>query len=255
MESRHASKANWKRGLLASAVLAVTLASGAASGAFISFTANGTDTDGPLSAQADFTTSAGQVFLTLTNLLGEDVIRSAGQALSDISFDLVDGTTGTVGTNSASGQFGNLSDTGGVVTYVATDAQTGHTTDTSPVRWLTSPNTSFGTTHILLEAIGGGQPSQMIIPFAANGGTYGNVNNGFDNFNSYVIGPASFTLLLTGVTESTTISNVMFSFGTGPDTLLPGVPVPTPGVPEPGSLALIALGLVGLAATSRRKRS
>lgn len=251
MEALHVTKRTWTRGLLASAVLSLTLASGTAWGAFISFTGSGSSVDGPLAAQADFTSGAGSLTITLTNLLSASVIRSSGQALSDISFDLVGGTTGTQGTHTASGQFGDVStaDTG-VVTYVATDTQTG---DTTPTRWLTSPLTTFGTTHIFLEALGGGKPSQMIAPSIANGGTYTNVNNGFDEFNSYVIGPGTFTLLLSGVTSATTIANVVFSFGTNSETLVtvPGTPVP--GVPEPGSLALIGLGLFGLAAW-RRKR-
>jgi hypothetical protein len=238
----------WKRGLLASAVVAMTFAASTASGAFLSFTATGTGNDGPLSAQADFTTSDGQLMLTLTNLLTADEIRSAGQALSDISFDLSD-AIGTVGTTTASGQFGDVDSTpqnGGVATYVSADTQTGNTT---PIRWFT--NGTFGATSITLEAIGGGKPSQMIAPFIANGGTYTNVNNGFEQFNSYIIGPGTFTLALPGVTGNTSISNVVFSFGTGPDTLVPGVPIP--GIPEPGPLALIALGLVALAASQRKR--
>ena len=46
---------------------------------------------------------------------------------------------------------------------------------------------------ILMEAIGGGKPSEMIAPAIANGGTYMNVNNaGFQQFDSYTIGPAMF---------------------------------------------------------------
>jgi PEP-CTERM motif len=207
----------------------------------VTFTASGTGTDGALSASAVFVTSAGQVFLTLTNTLGADTIRSVGQAVSDISFTLSN-APGTNGPNSSIGQQGNVSSTG-VVTYVAG----------SPDRFLGIGGGSFtivGNT-ITLEAIGSGQPTQLIIPFKADGTTYGNTNPGFDAHNPYTIGPASFTLLLTGVTENTTVSDVTFSFGTGPDTFLPG----TPGTqtPEPASVLMLGSGLLGLAGILRRK--
>ena len=165
---------------------------------------------------------------------------------------------GTLGTTSASGQLGNT--TAGVVTYV----------NGSPQRWLGVGGGEFsiaGST-ITLEAIGGGQPDQMIAPAIGNGGTYTNVNNGFRNFNPYVIGPAMFTLALSGVTTNTTITSAVFSFGTGPDTFLTGSC--TSGcsgagagggsggaqnvVPEPMSLLLLGSGLAWSGIKFRRRR-
>ena len=212
----------------------------------ITFTASGSGSDGALAADAQFTTGAGVIDITLTNDLAASVIRSAGQALSDISFTLSN-APGTLGTTTATGQQGDVSGTG-LVTF----------TTGSPVRFLgmgPPPPGGRGTFSItgdtiLMEAIGGGKPSQMIAPAIANGGTYTNVNNGFQQFNPYTIGPAMFVLDLSGVTASTTVTAATFSFGTGPDTFIAGVPGPTVGAGLPGLVAA-CLAVVALA---RRRR-
>jgi len=226
------------------------------------FTASGTTADGaPLSASANFTFGNGTLTVTLTNTLANNVFRSSGQALSDILFTLSN-APGTLGTTSAAGQFGNI-DANGNVNYTSTDVQKkgqNNVTFTSPTRWL--GDQGFGSFSIIgntitLETIGGGQPSQMIAPFIANGGTYTNANQGLQNFNAYVIGPATFTLDLSSVTPLTTVTSATFSFGTGPDTFLPGVPGTGPSVgvlPAPSSVVLLGLGGLGLALVLARSR-
>jgi hypothetical protein len=199
-----------------------------------------------LSASAAFTTSQGQLTVTLTNLLTPAQIISAGQALSDVSFNLSN-AAGTVGATSASGQLGNIAGTTpGIVADISGD----------PTRWLGAGGQgsfSVSGNTVTLETIGGGQPTEMILPFVANGGAYANLNSSVLNFNPSVIGPATFTLALSGVTGDTTITGVTFSFGTGPDTFIPVGGNPPPPVPEPTSIALLGTGMAGLAAIVRRR--
>jgi len=249
----YASRA-WRAGIVPLlACLALALGTNPAKAALVTFvTPTGSSgSDGPLAASADFTTSAGQLTVTLTNLLSSSVIRSAGQALSDISFTLSN-APGTLGATTAVGQQGNVSSTG-LVTFVSG----------APVRFLGQgppPPGGTGTfsitgNTILMEAIGGGQPSQMIAPAIANGGTFTNVNAGFSNFSPYTIGPATFTLNLSGVTAATTVTAATFSFGTGPDTFIPGTSGPPPAVPEPTTLVLAVTAIpVGLGCWLRRRK-
>jgi hypothetical protein len=64
-------------------------------------------------AEADITTSAGSISVTLKNLLTPAQIISAGQAVSDLSFTLSN-APGTQGTLTASGQLANIGAGGSV---------------------------------------------------------------------------------------------------------------------------------------------
>jgi hypothetical protein len=222
----------------------------------------------PLSASATFTTSEGKIDITLTNTLSADLFRSAGQALSDLSFTLTDAPGDLTG-GSADGQFGTVAGTSpGTVTYVSTDDRAGPPPCTgvsyaTPERWLgegTPPcgNGTFTIDNtadtIMMSALGGGQPSEMISPFVKDGGQYLISNASVPNFNAYIIGTGTFELDLTGVTANTSITSVTFSFGTGPETKLTDTtPIIIPEVPEPGSLALVGVAGLLLAFVLRRR--
>src|SRR5262249_34492202 len=199
-----------------------------AAAASISLSTSRSGFDGPLAAGAAFTTSAGLLSVTITNGLSPTQIVSAGQTVSDLIFTLSN-APGMLGATSATGQLANI-DADGSVTNVSG----------SPLRWLGQgppPPCGQGTFSIVgntitMEALGGGQPSQLLLPSSTS---FTNANSSITGgqFNPFVVGPETFTLNLSGVTAATTITSATFSFGTGLETVIT-VPGPIAGAGLPG---------------------
>jgi hypothetical protein len=212
------------------------------------WTASGSGSDGALDASAVFTVSAGEIQVTITNLLSAATIISIGQAVSDLSFTLSN-APGTDTSNTAVGQLADVANVKKGPQGVVTDVSG------APDRWISSKTGGFkinGDT-VLLEAIGHGSPTELILP---SGSSYPDSNASIDGHSPNVDGPATFTLDLTGVTTSTTISDVKFSFGTGPDTDINGTKSGTSTVPEPSAVLMLGfdcLGLAGLTFAFRRR--
>jgi len=248
-----------KKALLAASVVAVVATfGGAAHAATITFStpSGSSDTDGPVSASALFTTSAGHIDITLTDTLAASLFHSQGQALSDLIFTLSN-APGTQGTLTATGQEENINPTTGVVTFVSGAPSRLVGQGPPPPGGTGTFNVSGNT--ITLEALGGGQPSEMILPFEANGTAFpGAVDAGIDNFDPYTDGSAQIGLDFSGITADTTVTAASFSFGTGPEITIGGTSGPggpPPPVPEPLTLSLFGAGLAGLVAMRRRRRA
>jgi hypothetical protein len=194
-----------------------------------------TDSDHePVSASARFTTGAGFLTITLSDLLPNPT--SVGQLLSDISFSLTTGqTSGTLGASS------------GLEITVASDktftlgpsVSTGWgLTTSSGLFTLSALGTATSPSHLII-----GGPGAGLLYTSANGSIAGNGPH-----NPFLAGVANFTLNIPGVTASTSVTGVNFSFGTEAGDNVPGVQVPDTGT----TVVLLGAALSGLGLFRRR---
>jgi hypothetical protein len=202
-------------------------------------------TGGSVDAQAVFTFGTNEVEITLTNLFKNPTADS--QLISALTFD-VSGVTGSGSlTTTNSGKISTIS-AGGSFTAGVSDSLT---------RW----DASKSGTSIDLTTLSGGKPNRLIIGPDDNGGfdpttgKYTKANSSIIQHNPSVLGSATFDITIAGVTSSSSLSNVVFQFGTtAGSNLVDGVKLSS--VPEPSSIvmALISLTAVtGVVVRGRRR--
>ena len=205
-----------------------------------------TDTSGEaVDASAMITTGAGTVMINLSNLLTASQVKSVGQNVTDLSFTL-GGITSAGTVTSSTGTFIDVG-SGGAVTSSSSN--------------LSGPNLiGWGLSHAgdvyLLNGLGGSAtPENTIIGGTAGSFTpYSHATSSIDAngpHNPFVQGTGMWVLSISGVTAGTSISDVVFSFGTTPGD---NIPTSTPE-PESALLLLIGLGALLTAAAFRRKKA
>jgi hypothetical protein len=231
--------------LLAVGVVALGVGAPHAQGGSVTF-ATPTGATNPVSgdavdATAMFTTGAGTITVVLNNL--EVNVKDVSQNISDLLF--------TVSTGQHAGTI-DQTESSGTSRTVNSDGTFKDNGTVSPTHW--DLETSGSQLH--LNDLTSGQPIQTIIGPPGSSG-YTNANGsiaGNGPHNPFLFGPVTFTLDVTGVTASSTITAATFSFGTTAGVDVAGVLV---SVPEPSSIVLVASGaaIMGVVVLRRRGRA
>jgi hypothetical protein len=202
----------------------------------------------PVNAEADLTTSAGSISITLKDLQANPT--DVGQLLSDLSFAVGNGgsLTGSSQTGASSQE---LTVKGGGTFNIGANLTT-----VAEVGWVYTTSSSTAGKLDVLQGPGHAGPAHLITGPPGRP-TYANAKGsiaGNGPHNPFLNQSATFTITAPKVSADTTITGVVFSFSTTEDSvLIPGVMVP---VPEPSSLllGLVGLGVVGSIGLYRRRR-
>ena len=217
-----------------------------------------------ISATITFTTSANTLVIDVVNNIVNPT--AVNQNISAIAFVLSTGQT----SGSITDQSNN---TARSVTGTGAGQYTDNTTFTSQWGSLSNSLLAGGITICVISGNSNScsesatQAQQTIIGQPNGSNAYSNAQgsiNGNGAHNPFLYGstadPVKFTMTISGITASTAISQIKVNFGTSiSDTFT--CTSPTAGcqndggdVPEPSTMGLLGLGLVGVGALARRKR-
>jgi hypothetical protein len=202
-----------------------------------------TDSAGePINAKATFTLGTNTITVALTNLIVDQT--SVGQNVTALSFKISGNVTSTASLTSSSGTVrqinGNhtFSDSGPRSTGWGFDDPSG---PQFTLDWFTRD-----------KSIAGQQAQSTLVGSPGSNNKYNNANGSMttSSHDPFLAGTLTFTIHAPGVTSSTGISNVIFSFGTTAGDDHPGfLAAPAP----PGLvLSLSGIGCVLLAFGARR---
>lgn len=216
--------------------------------ASISYGTTGTVSDGSVNAQAIFTLGNGTLTVVLTDLLQNPV--SDGVTISGFSFS-ISGATG-ITSFGGSGTLGKILNGNG--DYTAGSSASSLTHWAAPLS---------GTT-VNMTTLTGGKPNQLIIgpddhgTLDGSGAYSGSGNNSIFQHTPVVLGSATFTFDITGITANSTLSDVSFIFGTagGAANTLRGNllgSVPEPSTVLAGLLLLVPFGVSTVRILRRNK--
>ena len=214
---------------------------------FIQYTGSGTSAGVPVAASADFTTSAGQVSLTLQNTTVHTA--DAGQLLTGIRFTLapIPGSVATMTSATAIPRTiaANGSYVDGASQSILNTWESGFSGGVYQLDF--NPNAEFG-----IVGPADGETASVAGNYAlANGSIKANPGH-----NPFTAKSATFTLSSAGITAGTTVTGVTFIYNTGLSTFInatQGTPPPAP-VPEPSTVGF-GLAVLGACGAARRRKS
>ena len=207
------------------------------------YAGTGTSAGYAVSADVEFTISAGQIVITLENTTPHT--DDAGQLLTGIKFSLSPELATAVTMTAATGDPRNIYSNGSYADSAAVSLMStweALTSKSGICQLDFNPNAQFA-----IVGPADGETATTAGNYIANGSI--DANNGH---NPYTAISATFTLTDSGITADTEISNVTFVYGTQLNTFVPGQPTTFQQVPEI-STGAFGFALLGVCFVARRR--